>query len=144
MRLRRPILNNEVSSQIVRICMDAQSLAKHHTGFGFGFKVRIASDRGTRWLPSSFALLGLTQQQITQVQRKALGKADLTHTDTIVHIRPLPSTNEEAQCCYFWHNSTSATTKGKLRWNANPPYSFWLGKVSGNVRLCSGFQKTYR
>ena len=73
--LRRPILTNDVSCQILPTCMDAQGLAKHHTDFGVGFKVRISSDRGTRWLPSSFARWGLTQQQVAQVRRKALGQS---------------------------------------------------------------------
>ena len=69
--LRRPILTDAVSQQIVSICIDAQGKSKLHTDLGIGFKVRVSSERGTKWLPSSIAILRQTRQQVLQ---KASGK----------------------------------------------------------------------
>ena len=109
--LRRPILPDTVTRQIVCICMDAQSKCAHHADFGIGFKVKVCSEERTRWLPSSIAIIGETRQQALHVRRKALGKTEVGVSAIVKHIRPAPS-DAEAQRCYFGHDATSATTSG--------------------------------
>ena len=124
--------------------MEVQSNCKHHATFGVGFKVRNNRQHRPKWLPSLNAVLRHTQQQVRKVKETAQGKVDHYQPTTITH-ETTQVQDSPVQCCHVGHDSTSATSKGKLRWNHNTPWSFWPGILPGNVILCSAcYQRAYR
>ena len=113
--------------------MEAQGKCTHRADFGIGFKVKVRGEESTKWRPSSIAIVGDSRQQALHIRRMTLGKIDVGISSIVKHMRPAPA-EAEAQRCYFGHEATSASTSGKVRWNVNPPWSYWPGRVPGDVK----------
>ena len=119
---RRPVLDKETWHKVSIICLQAQDLCSGQEGFAKGFKPSIPR-RVDGWTAAiNFKLQAFLSTGFCAEEQ-----------------------DETTMICHFGHATTS-NKKGKRHvWNANPPQSWWPGRVPGGVRLCNQcYQIGYR
>jgi hypothetical protein len=139
---RRPIIDNSDWAHVVRCIIQAHEQGNTKETIGHGFNAPLRMPPTHKWIPSVLYEMNIEIEKRSNARKNQA--EEVPHEDLqCSQTAPTAGVNEGP--CHFGHQATSGRRAGRVFWHANPEVSFWPGRVTGNVTLCSKcYQMGYR